>query len=346
MANFPTWGKTFEDILLREGRAVPNNLVSFGGVIPSARTNMGASTVIGYGNGFYCTSVVISVHCAIPVQIQVLIEESDGGDTFNRSGQISRNLIENSTVTIPVNQYFRDFPFITAYMKQGDDSTTGYIEVVANGTVITDSQNWEANNILHWVGDSITAMSGLPQNHYAKNYELHTFMVNNYLNSKGKDTRLSVVAQGGTTSTQGENARKVGYFDSAGRASYYFYNFGTNDAAQSVASSVYTDNIGSYIDWALAKNSSATIVILGIPPLQPTTHNANAITLRSAADAYVNGLGLSNVHYCELGSAFDRTDNSFYSSEDTTGEAVHPNIAGMAAIYNTITAYLLANNIA
>lgn len=346
MANFPTWSKNFKDILLREGRPVPSILMGYSGVIPSARTYVSESTAIGYGNGFFCTSVVISVNSAIPVKVQVLIGEPNYSDLFQKTAQICRSNILNQTVVIPVNSYLKDFPAATVYLENGDDTTTGDVEVILNGIIVTDSQNWDANNVLHWVGDSITAMSGLPQNNYAKKYELHTHKVNDYFISKGKDTRLSVVAQGGTTSSQGESARLRGYFDAAGKAKYYFYNFGTNDAAQSVASSVYTDNIGKYINWALSKNPSAIVVILGIPPLQPTTYNTNAITLRAAASSYVSGLGLSSVYYCELGAAFDRTDNSFYSSSDTTGQGVHPNIAGMNAIYNTITAFLLANGIA
>lgn len=346
MANFPTWSKNFKDILLREGRPVSANLISFSGIIPSSRTYTGENAVVGYGNGFYCTSVVVSVNSNIPVNVQLLVSEANAGDLFNKTSQICRNSLKNQTISIPVNSYIKDFPLFSVYLNGGDGTTTGEVEVVLNGVVITDSSNWDANNLLHWSGDSITAMSGLPQNNSVKKHELHTHMINDYLISKGKDTRLTIVAQGGTTSSQGESARLRGLFDSAGKAKYYFYNFGTNDAAQSVASGVYTENIGKYIDWALAKNPSAIIIILGIPPLQPTTHNTNAIALRSAADSYVTGLGLSNVHYCELGNAFDRTDNSFYSSADTTGQGVHPNIAGMKAIYDTISAFLLAQNIA
>jgi len=345
MAYFPTWAKNFNDILQREG--IVNNAITiiYSGVVSSTRTSIGSSTAVGYGNGFYCKNAVITVNSDIPVGIQILVTEASYGDLFNRSGQLSRNKIFNQTVTIPVNQYFRDFPTITVYTENGDNVTTAKVDISLNGCILTDGQNWDAQSLVRWFGDSISEFSGLPQNNYAKKYELHPFMVNNYLLSKGKDTRLSITAKGGTTSTQGESARLRGFFDSAGKAQYYFYHFGANDASQGVASNIYTENIGKFIDWALASNSGSKIIVLGITPIQDNTVEANAVTLRSAASAYVSGLALSNVYYCELGNAFDRTNNAFYSSADTTGSGIHPNIAGMSAIYDVISAFLLANGI-
>lgn len=344
--SFPVNTKSLNEILIKEGKSVSPITISYSGVVSASRTAIGSSTAIGYGQGFFCTSVVISVRSAITVGVQVLIEEANDGDDFQAICQPFRNRLNNETISVPVNTYLKDFPLVTVYSEHGDGTTTADINVVLLGYTITDSQNWDANNNVLWVGDSISAFSGLPQNNYAKKFELHPFMVNNYLISKGKDTRLSIIAKGGTTSTQGESARKRGFFDAVGRAEYYFYHFGMNDASQSVASSVYTENIGSFITWALSKNPNAKIIILGISPAQPTVTNTNAITLRAAASAYVSGLALSNVYYCELGNAFDRTDNNFYSSADTTGQGIHPNIAGMSAIYDTIEAFLIANNIA
>jgi len=345
MANFPTFAKNFQDILLREGRPIAANNISFSGTVPSTRTSVGSFTGIGYGNGFYCTSVVISVNSTIPVGVQPVISEATDGDLFEKSTHICRHKILNQTVSINVNEYFRDFPVCTVYLESGNGTATCTVDVTFNGVVFTDSQNFDANNLCLWVGDSITEMSGLPQNNIAYKYQLHTHMINNYLISKGKDTRLSVQAKGGTTSTQGESARLRGFFDGPGKAQYYFYHFGANDAAQSVASATYTTNIGKFITWALSKNATAKIIILGITPVENNTTNTNAITLRSAANTYVNGLGLSNVFYCELGNAFDRTDSSFYSTADAAGSRIHPNVAGMAAIYNVISGFLLSNNI-
>jgi lysophospholipase L1-like esterase len=345
MANFPTYSKNFQDILLREGKPLPANNISFTGVIPSSRTSFGSYTGFGYGNGVYITSIVISVNSVIPVGVQVIISEASDGDLFERSTQALRNKILNNTVTIPINEYFRDFPTYTCYMESGDGVTTGKIDVNVNGVVITDSLNYDANNLVLWVGDSITEMSGLPQNNYAKKYELHTHMINNYLISKGKDTRISIQAKGGTTSTNGESARLRGFFDAPGKAQYYFYHFGMNDCTTSDPTN-YVLNIGKFITWALYKNPSAKIIILGISPAENSTTNTNAIVLRAAANSYVSGLNLSNVFYCELGNAFDRTNSSFYSSADAAGSRVHPNIAGMAAIYNVISSFLYSNNIA
>jgi len=345
MANFPTWSKNFQDILLREGRPVTANNISYSGVIPSTRTSVGSFTGIGYGNGFYCTSAVITVNSTIPVGVQVIISEATDSDLFEKSTQLLRNKIYNQTVCIPVNEYFRDFPNIVVYLENGDGTTTGKVDVSLNGIVLTDSQNFDANNLCIWVGDSITAMSGLPQNNIAYKYQLHTHMVNNYLISKGKDTRLSVQAVGGTTSTQGESARLRGFFDGPGKAQYYFYHFGMNDTSTSNPS-VYTANIGKFINWAFSKNSSAKIIILGITPAENETTNTNAIALRAGASAFVSGLSLSNVYYCELGSAFDRLNSSFYSTADSAGNRVHPNVAGMAAIYNVISTFLFDNDIA
>ena len=346
MANFPTFAKNFQDILLREGRPINAANISFSGIIPTTRTSVGSSTTIGYGNGFYCTSIVVSVNSTIPVKVQALITEASDGDLFNLPGQSIRNKVFNNTINIVLNQYFRDFPNINVFLEGGNGTATGEVDVNFNGLVLTDSQNFDGNNLCLWVGDSITAMSGLPQNNIAKKFELHTHMVNNYLISKGKDTRLSVQAQGGTTSTQGESARLRGFFDGPGKAQYYFYHFGANDASQGVSSSVYTSNIGKFITWALSKNPTSTIIILGITPIENNTINTNAIALRSAANTYINGLGLSNVFYCELGNAFDRTNSSFYSTADTAGSRIHPNVAGMSAIYNVISGFLLSNNIA
>jgi hypothetical protein len=346
MANFPTFAKNFQDILLREGRPINAANISFSGIIPTTRTFVGGSTTVGYGNGFYCTSVVVSVNSTIPVKVQVLITEASDGDLFHMDGQSIKNKIFNNTINIVTNQYFRDFPILTVYLEGGNGVATAEVDVNINGLVLTDSLNFDANNLCLWVGDSITEMSGLPQNNIAKKFELHTHMVNNYLISKGKDTRLSIQAKGGTTSTQGESARLRGFFDALGKAQYYFYHFGANDASQGVSSSVYTSNIDKFITWALYKNPTSIIIILGITPVENNTTNTNAIALRSSANTYVNGLGLSNVFYCELGNAFDRTNSSFYSTADTSGSRIHPNVAGMAAIYNVISTFLLANNIA
>jgi len=345
MANFPTWSKNFQDILLREGKPITSANISFSGIIPTTRVSVGGNTSIGYGNGFYCTSIVVSVNSTIPVKVQTTITEASDGDLFNLSGQSIRNKVFNNTINIVLNQYFRDFPNITVFLEGGNGIATGEVDVNFNGLVLTDSQNFDGNNLCLWVGDSITAMSGLPQNNIAYKYQLHTHMVNNYLISKGKDTRLSVQAVGGTTSTQGESARLRGFFDGPGKAQYYFYHFGMNDTSTSNPS-VYTANIGKFINWALSKNSSAKIIILGITPAENATTNTNAIALRAGASAFVSGLSLSNVYYCELGSAFDRLNSSFYSTADSAGDRVHPNVAGMAAIYNVISTFLFDNDIA
>ena len=333
------------DLILTEGKPIAGSSFSYSGVASSSRTSFGSSTNVGYGNGIFVTNVQMTVNSAIPVGVQLTINDQVEGSTFETISQVFRNKILNQTINIPVNQYFRNFPVFTGYLENGDGTTTCKIDVNINGTVITDSNNIRGKNTILWVGDSISAMSGLPQNAYAKKYELHTHMVNDLFISKNKDTRLAVVAKGGTNSSQGEIARKSGHFDYVKTPDYFFYHFGANDASQGVSSAVYNANVKSFIDWAKVKNSNAKIIILGITPLANATSNTNAIALRSSLSSYLSGLSLPNVYYCDLANAFDRTVSSNYSSADTVGQGVHPNIAGMAGVYSTISTFLTANGI-
>ena len=355
MANFPVFSKNFMDIINREGRPLILS-INYSGVPVSSTTltSIGTDSDIGYGNGFYCSSLQVSLSGWYPtgstfggLTIQVRVDEYDDGDSFNAIYQIFRNkLVNGQTVSVDVNLYMRDFSTVKVFAADNQSGVPAKIDVNLVGVKITDSANIDGNNVVMWVGDSITKISGIPQNSDIPKYLLHTHATNDFLIQNGKDTRLTVVAEGGTTSSDGESARKRGWFDYAGKASYYFYAFGMNDASTGATQfSAYSGNVSSFVDWAQVKNPSSKVIILGINPCSNDTRNTNANILRTSASNYVTNLGNPNVFYCDMSNAFDRTNEGYYSTSDSAGDRVHPNLSGMTAMTEVIKTFLQTNNI-
>ena len=126
------------DIIQREGRPVTLS-INYSGVpvSTSTLTSLNTDSDIGFGNGFYCTSIQVSLSGGYPtgttfggLTIQVRVDEYDNGDSFNGIYQLFRNkLVNGQTVSVPINVYIRDYPTIKIYAADNQSGVPAKIDV-------------------------------------------------------------------------------------------------------------------------------------------------------------------------------------------------------------------------
>jgi hypothetical protein len=210
------------------------------------------------------------------------------------------------------------------------------------GYRITDDLNFAARKTILWIGDSIVRGSGNPGG-YMSGYQMYPFIVRDYINSLGYNYRLINKAQGGASSINGEQWRVQGRISIANPAAVglVMYNFGANDSASPAA---YTTNLSTFVPWALTQYPGATIIVLGPTPAADNGLEAALVTIRANGAAYVSGLNNPQVLFLSLGNAFNRTLGTVvYSTADTPGFGIHPNINGNSLTAGVITTFLGAN---
>lgn len=245
----------------------------------------------------------------------------------------------NTGVTMNLNALWGNGVGATVYSENGDTNAI-VIKAHVAGYRITTDYNWHAKRTILWIGDSIANGSGMSQ---AQNYDPNTnftFMARNWLIDNGHDYRLIQKTWGSAWTLDAEKWRVTGALDTAypRRCGIVMYNMGAND--HSAPAGALT-SIGTFVPWALKKFPNAIIVVCGPTPAENNTTEAGIATVRTNFQNYVTGLANPRVKYLNLGNAFDRTaGTTFYSSADSAGSRIHPNVAGMAAVGSVITTYL------
>lgn len=255
-------------------------------------------------------------------------------------------LAANSPVVFPIHSFLRSFQTgssgITLAVR--NNLTAGSVSykgaVAAQGCVLTDDLNLDAKYSALWIGDSVYNGTGPT----ATNKMLPFLIRDWYTSTYALDTRVILRSRSSTTSSNWETYRQLGAFDGLA-PSVVWYEPGINDAGAAVSSSTYLANVTAFVTYARKKWPKAHVVVLGVGPLENNTSEASAVTYRSAASSYVSGLADGYVHFCDLGSSFDRTVSSNYVGTDTPGSRVHPNDTGHAAEAVVVEACITAQTI-
>jgi lysophospholipase L1-like esterase len=308
---------------------------------PTTRTSQTSMVATNVGEALFCSFIHICARHVTtpgtPVECQVTIDRTPALSLYALT---DIRVMVDGVVVSPLNKILHHNPTFTLYLENGDNTSTVVVRMCAYGWRITDDFNLHARRTVLWVGDSIARGSGLPAGGSTlQKDQMYTFAVRNYLNASGHDYRLIVKATGGMTTTLGEQWRKDGVIDTSCpyKAGLVFYQLGTNDSA---APATALTNLGLFVPWALQRFPLAIIVVLGPPPAENNTTEAGLVTIRSNYASYVSGLANARVQFVDLGSAFDRTVTSNYSTSDTPGSRVHPSAAGMVAMSAVLTDFI------
>lgn len=219
------------------------------------------------------------------------------------------------------------------------DKTNTNLVCGAIGYAIADDLDLAAPKAMLWLGDSITGYGTGPT---VKSNQ-YDWRVRNYLRSKGIRVRMVNMSASGTTSVFHESRRLQGAYDLPQDPDYLFYSLGVNDAVQGTTAATYKANVAAAIAWKKALYPKAKMVVIGATPIENTTNETALATLRTNAAAAVTEAADATVKYVSLATAFDRTLTSNYAASDTTGNHIHPNDTGHAAIWAVLQPWIDAN---
>jgi lysophospholipase L1-like esterase len=218
---------------------------------------------------------------------------------------------------------------IRTNLTGGSVNYVGSLSVI--GWRLTDDFDFTAPKVAMFVGDSLlngTGPTATPK--------MYPFIFKSYLNSIGQRVRVVLKSISGTTAEAHETYRAGGYHD-INQCDLIVYQLGVNDAVSAVSGTTFTNYLTLFWNWASKRYPTAKMLILGVPPLENNTSEANAATLRTAAANYVASVNSSRLAYINLGGSFDRTlGTTVYASSDTAGSRLHPNDTGHAAIAATL----------
>jgi hypothetical protein len=327
---------TVEDICCEDGFTETTPVVQFTGINTAARTYTGAGAYVvqGQGQSFFCKTLFISASRKCGAQLTF-----STGPAGNRGNAWDyRGMVGESGIVIALNQLWGNGVGFSLFLENGDGATIS-VQTSMSGHRVTSDFNWASRKTMLWIGDSIanaSGNSGQPSWDPNTNY---TFAVRNWLNNLGYDYRLIQKTNGGQRTVDAELWRQSGLLNLAfpRRTGLIFYNMGANDYADPALAQT---NLEIFVPWAFKQHPNATIVVCGPTPAESNTVHAGCETIRASYAAYVTAEANQRLKYVNLGTAFDRTDAAFFSAIDTPGGRIHPNLAGMAAVYAVLEPFM------
>lgn len=210
----------------------------------------------------------------------------------------------------------------------GTDTLSGGISLT--GFEITDDLDWGAPKVMMFVGDSTFAGTGPTRT------DRHwPFMFKKYLrDTYGTRARIAFKSRSGSTSADHELWRSAGWHDIED-CHLCVYNVSINDAVGAVSNATTIANMMAFWDWYKLRYPQGKMIICGTTPLENNTPEALAATLRTAIPVEIAlrpAAEQARLKFINLGSAFDRTNATFYAGSDTPGSRIHPDDDGNAAI--------------
>lgn len=307
----------------------------------SGTPSAGATSTFGLvpptGQAFYVESITVSVSRACDLRIQ-----------YTPPSNLQLNLVafdigvagQSPVTVIPVRAILWGGGTIGGRVENEAGGVALTVRAAVNGYRIADDPRLEASKSILMIGDSIQATG--PSSGSGRD-ALAVWQLLGHIRDNRKDYRLIMKQAGGSTSTNAEMWRRYGYLDLPFPPSLILYQMGVNDAGQAMSAATYQANWSAFTTWALARWPQCKILMLGPTPIEDNTAHAAAETLRSNMSAFVTGLNNPRVKYLNLGTAFDRTVSSNYTSSDTPGARVHPSNAGNTAIGTVLKNWATAN---
>ena len=241
--------------------------------------------------------------------------------------------LSNGVITMAVRQLFDD----TGLVSAGARDVHGAISLA--GYAITDDLNFSAEKTILAIGDSILNGTGP-----TVSANMWTFKARDKFREQGKTVRIVQMANSSSTTSDHETWRKAGRYDGV-EADVIFYALGVNDAGAAVSAATYRANLAAFWSHCQKRWPNAKLIVCGVSPVEHNTTHAAAESLRDAAAAFVSDTNHDNLFYINLGTAFLRTDSSYYVSTDAAGSRVHPDDDGHAAIATLVNAEIDAQGI-
>jgi len=294
---------------------------------------------------FYITSITISSNKNATISVAINNASLSGGGT-QPTPTLPVSVGPGSGMTLPINQFISGSQngSITLYVREvlDTDLTNCVFNVAVSGFDLWGDTNFDASGTILWVGDSISRQStGSP----AKGTSFVNSARKYYIETAGQNVRLLVKAYSGATSATIEDMRQNGKLDVANDGvGLVVYALGMNDSGSAVSSSAFMANVNAFIAWSLKRYPNAKLLLLGPSPAESNSREALLSQYRTAQAARVAALANPNIAFADLGTAFTRTDTSFYNSGDSAGDHIHPTtVAAQTALGNIVTTALAAN---
>lgn len=255
---------------------------------------------------------------------------------------------KGQTVVIPINATVRlgSVSFIVQGIFDGSlnevtPSVGSPVTIIGTclvfGASVPRNMDYLAKDQMFFIGDSITnAATGT-----TLNKDRWPWQVYKYYRTNGQRVGIDVRGYSGTNSSY--HLEKVRDFEyDFPNMSRLFLLLGTNDAAQSVASATYIANMTEIVNYFKDSYPELEIIVLGPTPTDNNTWHSFLEQYRTGLQSLVTSIGLTRVKYINLGTAFDRTDMSFYASSDSVGSKIHLSSTGNAAVSALIWSSLSA----
>jgi len=334
---------SFQELLLAEGDAMTrygNTPLASpvhwsgsedGGGVPLAAT--AALPVIG--KAAVVQSIIAS--CNVPILAQIDVT----GDAAGRFGgtPFRVQIGAQQPVSVPMTTVQRGFQVtngvVSLRVVRAYDAAPTTVDlwgsISASGWTITADFDWSAPKTVLFVGDSIFNGTGV-----TRTSEMLPWLLKAYWLSRKVRTRIVLKSASG--STTGDHATWVtqGYHDIT-PPDLVIYEVGTNDcgnylSAGQVAPATYVANIAAW--WARQSLlwPKAKMIVTSPPPRGAAAPEAQAVLLRAALAVWVASQNSSRLAYIDLGTAFDRTNTSFFAASDAANDRVHWSAAGHAAV--------------
>lgn len=228
------------------------------------------------------------------------------------------------------------------------DAMSGAAKLVPSlgGVLVTDDMRLNARYKLLLLGDSV-ACSSVGASGTFTGSDMFPWQVRDYLLDNRCDIRLINKALGGKSSTDLENYRLARGVDVD--AHLVAYGMGINDVGGGTFNeATYRANVTAMIQHTKRMYSRRVFLLLGPPPVFQDARHNNLELLRAAASDLVADMVDDRVLYHNMGNAFDRKDQNFFSSTDISTrptDMVHPNKAGQLLLSAGINDFIEGNQI-
>lgn len=324
---------------------LPNNSTVFSGSSVAF-----ATSGIPVGHAFVPDFAVISSNKTINIAPVIGASSlSTGGPVYTFGSSFGIDIEANRPQTFPVSGLIRwqasamtsTISEVTEpYNNTANSTNTTSVRVSLGlvGNLVTDDFNTTADYIIDLWGDSILFGTGPTQE---KN--LIAFLIRNYFTGKGNNVRHRNNAVSGSTSSNHDIFRQVGYYNRQ-PAKIHFVMLGTNDINAGTSATVTSANIVNIASQLLATDQTCKVVIMAIPPVNNSTKDAaSTVTsnqIQSDLATLATSLGLTlNPAYTQANTgrlyyiAGTRTAWTFSDATKTT-DGTHPNDTGAPLMFN------------
>ncbi|MDF2189276.1 SGNH/GDSL hydrolase family protein [Paraflavitalea sp. CAU 1676] len=329
---------------------------------------------IPIGKYLYIPEILASSNISTPVELAFQVSSTVNPANLDQTANNNVGLRSVESVRIDQRGFVKDGKDLRCGQFEMYDRSTLILgtrdtTVTVTGRIITTfvgarlldaDTNWTAEKVMIGRGDSI--LSPLNGGTNYTDSQIFFTRIRDYYINKNINVRKNNKAEGGRISATGEAWQEAGYFNTQ-QSDLLVYNYGVNDAASNPFNAgvrdTYKANVLSTVTKHQAKYRKKPIILLSCTPISDNTHEANAVVLRQDLYDMINALpgtktpGTSlpgpfanpgsllnetskgKILVINCGTAFNRSQTTWYDNSLGIGDGLHPNaIRGHAAIFD------------